>query len=671
MTFNRMEMNPIQGPQQQTTHPDYRYYQLFNSMDEGYCVIELLFDNNGKPCDYRFLEVNAAFERHTGLENAAGKRMRELAPTHEQYWFDIYGSVAVSGTPQRFQNWAEQLGRHYDVYAFRIGMPEEKKVAVLFSDVTEKKRAEDNISFLFDITQSLIHIDSLEETIQLAGAKMGKFLQLSYFIFSRIDLKRNTTEIIYNWHAPHLPELAGVYPVDDYLGGGIQFSQQQGELTIVYDTATDKRVDGSNYKNLGIGSFIRVPLKRNGEWQFCITVCRDTPYNWRSDEVKLVRETVTNTWTSLERKRMEKDLAFSEERLRLAVETGKIGICDFNYQSGVSFSNPVRYVMYGMQPNPQAVPVSEFFARTHPDDVEALSNIVTTGIETEGRFTAEFRVVHPDGSIHWIAETGNVIEWENEKPSRVICTLLDVTERKTVEKQKDDFFSIASHELKTPVTAIKSFTYLLEEKFKHDNDVSSEELAKQLNGQVNRLNKLISNMLDTGKAVSGRLDYHMAEFDCLPVLEEVVREMQYTTKTHAIRLSSPSPLPPVYGDKLRLRQVFINLISNAIKYTPASPVQVPKQISIDAACTGNELRIAVADSGIGISAGAIANLFQRFFRSDTPEDHHYPGLGLGLFISKEIMVHHGGTIYVQSQKGKGSVFTIVLPVANDHKFSMS
>ena len=112
-------------------------------MDEGFCVIEVLFNKNDKAVDYRFLEVNPAFERQTGIENAPGKRIREIVPRHEEYWFEIYGEVALTGEPRRFQNRAKQLHRFYDVYAFRVGEAMERKVAVLFNDITERERTEE------------------------------------------------------------------------------------------------------------------------------------------------------------------------------------------------------------------------------------------------------------------------------------------------------------------------------------------------------------------------------------------------------------------------------------------------------------------------------------------------------------------------------------------------
>ncbi|HEY0049039.1 MAG TPA: ATP-binding protein [Pyrinomonadaceae bacterium] len=120
-----------------------RYRNLFNSIDEGFCVIEMIFDDDGKAVDYLFLEINPTFEQQTGLENALGKRMRELAPNHEEYWFEIYGKVARTGEAIRFESGAKALNRWFDFYAFRIGNFESRKVAVLFKDITKRKREEE------------------------------------------------------------------------------------------------------------------------------------------------------------------------------------------------------------------------------------------------------------------------------------------------------------------------------------------------------------------------------------------------------------------------------------------------------------------------------------------------------------------------------------------------
>jgi PAS domain S-box-containing protein len=119
-----------------------RYRTLFRSIDEGFCVVEMLFDEKQQPIDYRFLEVNPAFERQSGLRGVVGKRMREIAPNHEAHWFEAYGSVALTGKPVRFVNEAKALDRWFDVYAFRFGGPNSRKVATVFMDITERRRAE-------------------------------------------------------------------------------------------------------------------------------------------------------------------------------------------------------------------------------------------------------------------------------------------------------------------------------------------------------------------------------------------------------------------------------------------------------------------------------------------------------------------------------------------------
>jgi PAS domain S-box-containing protein len=116
-----------------------RYRTLFESIDEGYCIIEVLFDAMGRAYDYGFLETNPAFTKQTGLVDVIGKKIRELAPDHEEHWFETYGRIARTGEAERFEDLARALGRYYDVFAFRIGHPDEHKVAVLFNDITERK----------------------------------------------------------------------------------------------------------------------------------------------------------------------------------------------------------------------------------------------------------------------------------------------------------------------------------------------------------------------------------------------------------------------------------------------------------------------------------------------------------------------------------------------------
>ena len=146
-----------------------RYRALFDSIDEGYCIIEMIFDEQNTPVDYRFLEVNPSFEKQTGLVDAVGKRMRELAPRHEEHWFETYGRIAVAGEAARFQNHAESLHRWYDVYAYRFGEPKNRQVAILFSDITERKAAEAKI------TQLNAELQQRAATLEVANKELESF----------------------------------------------------------------------------------------------------------------------------------------------------------------------------------------------------------------------------------------------------------------------------------------------------------------------------------------------------------------------------------------------------------------------------------------------------------------------------------------------------------------
>ncbi len=142
-----------------------RYRTLFNSIDQGFCIIEMIFDDNNKPYDYRFIEVNSVFEQQTGLKNAVGKTMRQFAPDMEEDWFSIYGNVALTGKPVRFENRAEALGRWYDAFATRIGGDDSRRVAVLFTDITEKKKIKDAIQASEERFRTLI--EQSTDAIQL------------------------------------------------------------------------------------------------------------------------------------------------------------------------------------------------------------------------------------------------------------------------------------------------------------------------------------------------------------------------------------------------------------------------------------------------------------------------------------------------------------------------
>lgn len=231
----------------------------------------------------------------------------------------------------------------------------------------------------------------------------------------------------------------------------------------------------------------------------------------------------------------------------------------------------------------------------------------------------------------------------------------DITERKELEQRKDEFISMASHELKTPVTALKGFTQLLKRRFKRQNDEESLRFLDRMETQIDKLTKLISDLLDISKMQTGQLEYRMEPFDLDALAQEIVENVQGTTQTHDIILQN-TPQVRVFGDRDRIGQVLINLLTNAIKYSPNAD-RVIVQIVTDE----TNVRVSVQDFGIGIDQAYHQKIFERFYQVNEPAEKTYPGLGLGLYISCEIIKRHQGRLWVQSRKGEGSTFAFCLP----------
>ena len=232
----------------------------------------------------------------------------------------------------------------------------------------------------------------------------------------------------------------------------------------------------------------------------------------------------------------------------------------------------------------------------------------------------------------------------------------ELEERKKLEKQKDEFIGVASHELKTPVTSIKSFAQILQYKFQKQGFQKEAELLKKLDTQIDKLTSLIGDLLDVTKIEAGQMLFNEEHFDFDELVSEIVEEMQRTTDRHTL-YNQGEISKKIVGDRERIGQVLINLISNAIKYSPNA-----KDIIIQSSIVKNKIEICVQDFGVGISKDKQRKVFDRFFRVSGPGRETYPGLGLGLYISSEIIKRSGGRIWVKSTEGKGSVFYFTLPI---------
>ncbi len=222
--------------------------------------------------------------------------------------------------------------------------------------------------------------------------------------------------------------------------------------------------------------------------------------------------------------------------------------------------------------------------------------------------------------------------------------------------RRDEFFSIASHELKTPVTSLKAYTQLMLMDSFATPDVHRKKMLQKMDHQINKLTALITDLLDTSKVQNGQLIYNKQPFILKQLVMEIIEEVRQSTTQHEIIFNSETEAH-IFADRDRIGQVLSNLLLNAIKYAPLS-----EKIIINLLERDEKIICSVHDFGNGIHEDEHEKIFDRFYRISGNNLHTYPGLGLGLYISKEIIEKHNGKMWLESEKGKGSIFYFELPL---------
>jgi len=287
----------------------------------------------------------------------------------------------------------------------------------------------------------------------------------------------------------------------------------------------------------------------------------------------------------------------------------------------------------------------------HPDDLLSAIEQWTIALQTSTPMAAEYRIKLRDGKYYWhMAKAVPIIESEEIK--FWIGTNTNIELQKANEQKKDEFLSIASHELKTPLTSIKAFNQLISKtmdtnKVHYFSNKSAEHIEK--------LEWLINDLLDVTKINAGKMVYNMQPLNFRNLLLNSIDTIQQTSSTHRIILKGQEEIPYV-GDQFRLEQVVQNFLSNAIKYSPEAD-----QVIVDYRIEMGNILVSVQDFGIGIPSRDFNRLFDRYYRVDN-SSMQFEGLGLGLYISSEILKRHQGSFWIESEEGKGSTFFFRLPL---------
>ena len=232
----------------------------------------------------------------------------------------------------------------------------------------------------------------------------------------------------------------------------------------------------------------------------------------------------------------------------------------------------------------------------------------------------------------------------------------EVEFRKQAERTKDEFISMASHELKTPLTSIKGYMQMVDRSVDRDQKEDAKKYLERTRQQLEKLNILIDDLLDTSKIASGKLEFKNQVYDIDPIFDNAVDIIRQTYPSHQIIKTGQAEVK-IYGDQIRIEQVILNYLTNAIKYSPNS-----SEILFDVSVLScDEVMVNITDSGIGIAKDKQADLFTKFYRVEE-SSNRFQGLGMGLYICAEIIKRHHGRYGVDSDTGKGSSFYFTLPV---------
>jgi PAS domain S-box-containing protein len=301
-----------------------------------------------------------------------------------------------------------------------------------------------------------------------------------------------------------------------------------------------------------------------------------------------------------------------------------------------------------------------WLAAVHPDDAQRVEAQWSTAMAQGETYSSELRLLHSDGSSRWYLchiTPESELRGGRQRVRGWLGMFADCEELKRAVEARDEFMSIASHELRTPLsTLLLNLEGLRRQLLTEDLDERAQRKLESALRQTYRMEKLVSSLLDVARIVAGRLQLEPEESDLVEIVQQGVERMrsQAAAAGCALELRDPDQTQLAgRWDRMRLEQVVTNLVSNAIKYGGGKPIEVSVEVE------GAQAVIRVRDSGIGIAPEHLDRIFDRFERAVSK---NYSGLGMGLYISRQIVEAHGGTISVVSEVGQGSTFSVMLPL---------
>jgi two-component system, OmpR family, sensor histidine kinase VicK len=351
---------------------------------------------------------------------------------------------------------------------------------------------------------------------------------------------------------------------------------------------------------------------------------------------------------------LDEEVRGAHEQLRIAVHASGSGVWDLDLEQGI-LSHSAQFTQLFGNPHKALATPQALWRCFYAEDAAHAKTAFEQAVRS-GRLDFQARIMTENGRIKWLQFYGETQLDRSGAPVRLLGTVMDITARKELEQQKDEFISVASHELKTPLTSLKSYVQLAHNMSKAQDTRAISGMIEKAETQINKMTRLIRDFLNAAQSESGKMVLYRQEFFLDDLVREIIADLSVNLKKRQIKLNKCAPIK-INADKEKIEQVLGNLIGNALKYSVGG-----EPVVISCSHENGHVQVRIDDHGIGISDEDKLYLFERFFRSENPNSKDISGFGIGLYVSAEIVRLHGGNIGVDSEIGKGSSFWFELPV---------